>query len=63
MLPILGWTLNEKDEYWYVPPDVPQELAQRQNAAREFRKFYNELATAKDRPLIEVERFLQVSND
>lgn len=61
MLPILGWTLNEKDEYWYVPTDIPHEMAHRQNAAREFRKFYNELATAKDRSPIDIERFLQVN--
>jgi hypothetical protein len=60
LLPLLGWALNDKGEYCFVNSNVSQDLTQREEAAREFRKFYNELATGKDRNVSTIEKFLQV---
>lgn len=60
LLPLLGWALNDKGEYCFVDTNVSEDLTQREEAAREFRKFYNELATGKDRNVATIEKFLQV---
>ena len=61
LLPLLGWVINETGKYSYLHTDSPQEIANRKKAALEFRKFYNELATAKDRNPRELENFLNVN--
>jgi hypothetical protein len=61
LLPLLGWSLNETGEYCYVYTYSPHEIANRKKAADEFRKFYNELATARERNPRDLERFLSVN--
>jgi hypothetical protein len=62
LLPLLGWVINdETGKYIYLYTDSPHEMANRKKAAHEFRKFYNELVTAKDRNPRELENFLNVN--
>ena len=61
LLPLLGWILSETGEYCYVYTESPDEIAHRKEAAREFRRFYNELATIRDRSPNQLEHFLSVS--
>ncbi|CAF4825404.1 unnamed protein product, partial [Rotaria sp. Silwood1] len=61
LLPLLGWLPNDAGEYCYCDTELSHEIAHRQKAAREFRKFYNELATVKNRQPNQLEHFLSVS--
>ncbi|CAF2131884.1 unnamed protein product [Rotaria magnacalcarata] len=63
LLPLLGWLPNDAGEYCYCDTESPQEIACRKEAAREFRKFYNELATVKNKYPNQLENFLSVKED
>ncbi|CAF4741940.1 unnamed protein product [Rotaria socialis] len=60
LLPLLGWLPNNAGEYCYCDTESPQEIECRKEAAREFRKFYNELATAKNKHPNQLENFLSI---
>ncbi|CAF1016771.1 unnamed protein product [Rotaria sordida] len=60
LLPLLGWSPNSIGEYCYCDTESLHEIAHRQEAAREFRKFYNELATVKNRQPNQLEHFLSI---
>ena len=62
LLPLLGWFLHETGEYCYELTESSDEIDHRRAAAREFRRFYNELATARDRHPSQLENFLNVSS-
>ena len=61
LLPLFGCTPNNRGDYIFVDANTPQEIELRENAANEFRQFYDEIKKVKNGNVIIMEYFLNVS--
>jgi len=57
----LGYQLNGLGDYAYQEIDSRNEMTNRQNAANEFQKFYNDLKKIKEGSLNGFEEYIQVT--
>jgi hypothetical protein len=61
LLLLFGCCINNRGDYIFVDANTPQEITLRENAANEFRQFYDELKKVKNGSVTVVEYFLNVS--
>jgi hypothetical protein len=60
ILPLFGCNPNNRGDYTFIDAQTPQDIALREMAAQEFRRFYDELKKTKNDSAIVMEYFLNV---
>ncbi len=60
LLKRLGYIVNNKGEYVYQPTDSDAEMANRKEAADEFKNFFNNIKKIKEGTLKGFEEFIKV---